>query len=1091
MRRREESASAEQRLFPTYNKSPDDVPIRPGQTFGGSNNKSQIRKFNFHPRDFINSRRRDSGPVRAWGGRNTANGSAQYSTPSRHPLSSPTLVDNDDRVLKRRRHSSGPVIDLVVDDDTQSVHEGDTRRDQSVEPTGDYETKGNPTQVFQVPEDDDPEDASVEVKSTKEENRSGESIEIDDIAPLQVEKVNSTTHVVKDAADSEEHHLSDRSESPDELQKDVTFRTYPRKPASNLRAINFESISDEDIQKQSRGLKRRISPNDIRPTLFNSSNKTPERRYPRSQRFVASHRHLFEVSFFRYGNVKVENRSVQLFLDEGKGTIGLLTSSKLQPSVSVPIRRIMQVLVGSHSSLKTRFSLSKIEGSVNQDLVDVEFASEQEKDQLCSLLQKKNVKLREKLGNWMDKAFNNVTTIDLIHQKRPSSPGSPEPADSTKPDLVKRQRLSATMQGEEESLKGIKQPPRRMALPVTQSSGPVKNTRSTHDDEGIAIPVKTYQAFLKERETRCKDRQGLVDLVENEPNSIPETASPGDGTWSKPLVYPRVGKKKAEVNSYDLERLRDGEFLNDNLIGLYARFLEHYLERNKPEVSKRVYFFNSYFYATLTTPVKGRKGINYPGVAKWTRNVDLFDHDYVIIPINESAHWYLAIICNLTSLKRRYKAEEVEVASEQESPEQQETIDQKEIPETPPSAKAATPEETTRVSHAWMKVNDVVPNSNPQSGADSADEWPEKEENRTSPPGAFHNGNSFEPNQSIAADTDFVKRKKPKFAGPIYSLDQPTIITFDSLNEPRQHAIKVLKQYLVGESIKAKIQFSMKDVKGMTAKGIPLQPNFSDCGLYLLAYLEKFVQEPDTFIRNLLRREMDTHIDWPTLKSGLLRRRLREFLFKLHDEQESGRDTGLLVDAQPISYLLGPSTANPTENAQDAEAAPVAEPEIIADSFQEKDKEDEADSDEQSIVQETQISEQQSAPDPPPERETINGSKAAQHVSEVVEIPKTPERELPNRESNANVEILDSSPVDMKDAADKSGKESPGPGKRVEADKDVFEDMFEYLSQDTPPRNIVEVRVPIVQVPGTPPSSKKPGRDRTSPRQVKSKRRTS
>lgn len=32
-------------------------------------------------------------------------------------------------------------------------------------------------------------------------------------------------------------------------------------------------------------------------------------------------------------------------------------------------------------------------------------------------------------------------------------------------------------------------------------------------------------------------------------------------------------------------------------------------------------------------------------VSKWTKNVNLFDKDYIIIPINENSHWFLAIIC--------------------------------------------------------------------------------------------------------------------------------------------------------------------------------------------------------------------------------------------------------------------------------------------------------------------------------------------------------------------------------------------------------------------------------------------------------------
>lgn len=32
-------------------------------------------------------------------------------------------------------------------------------------------------------------------------------------------------------------------------------------------------------------------------------------------------------------------------------------------------------------------------------------------------------------------------------------------------------------------------------------------------------------------------------------------------------------------------------------------------------------------------------------VEKWTKGVNLFEKDYIIIPINEQQHWFLAIIC--------------------------------------------------------------------------------------------------------------------------------------------------------------------------------------------------------------------------------------------------------------------------------------------------------------------------------------------------------------------------------------------------------------------------------------------------------------
>lgn len=131
--------------------------------------------------------------------------------------------------------------------------------------------------------------------------------------------------------------------------------------------------------------------------------------------------------------------------------------------------------------------------------------------------------------------------------------------------------------------------------------------------------------------------------------------------WCRPLSYPRTGKNKATVEWEDLERLDEGEFLNDNLISFYLRFLEHKLEQERPEIAKRVYFFNSFFYERLTAQKKGSRTINYEGVQKWTRTIDLFTYDVVIVPINEMSHWYVAVLCNLPALDRKLALSEESV----------------------------------------------------------------------------------------------------------------------------------------------------------------------------------------------------------------------------------------------------------------------------------------------------------------------------------------------------------------------------------------------------------------------------------------------
>lgn len=43
--------------------------------------------------------------------------------------------------------------------------------------------------------------------------------------------------------------------------------------------------------------------------------------------------------------------------------------------------------------------------------------------------------------------------------------------------------------------------------------------------------------------------------------------------WTRPLVYPFEGQKRANVDFEDLDRLNPEEFLNDNLVNFYIRYV--------------------------------------------------------------------------------------------------------------------------------------------------------------------------------------------------------------------------------------------------------------------------------------------------------------------------------------------------------------------------------------------------------------------------------------------------------------------------------------------------------------------------------------
>lgn len=474
-------------------------------------------------------------------------------------------------------------------------------------------------------------------------------------------------------------------------------------------------------------------------------------------------------------------------------------------------------------------------------------------------------------------------------------------------------------------------------------------------DPGVDIPVKPFRGEKSpERETR-KTARRTTRLSDRLSGGQDEKHSPsrsrhhtpendtGREKWKKPLVYPQAGKKRAEVNVEDRDRLREGEFLNDNLIGLYMRFLQDHLERTNPQVAQRVYFFNSYFFATLTNTPKGDRGINYGGVEKWTRNVDLFSYDYIVVPINQNAHWYVAVVCNLPSLVSRATDGAEPPSAGQEDPSKEPTSEVLEIPESqepePPSS-ALSPvdrdadnkrpgespgSQEARQSLACMSLEGQDAPQEKRDEPRSADELPIGEAGLPTDPSPSTPVQTQE--KSAAESQSTRKSKKKNRSGPKLDPYQPTIVTFDSLGHSRSPTIKNLREYVCKEAgSKRGLEVDSADIKGMCARQIPLQPNFSDCGLYLLAYLEKFVQDPDPFTRKLLRREMDENTDWPPLGSGLLRYRLRNFLDELYEEQVRLRDKKMdhqpvMADQRPISFLLGPPLPS-----QDVEDQPQSQP---------------------------------------------------------------------------------------------------------------------------------------------------------------------
>lgn len=146
----------------------------------------------------------------------------------------------------------------------------------------------------------------------------------------------------------------------------------------------------------------------------------------------------------------------------------------------------------------------------------------------------------------------------------------------------------------------------------------------------------------------------------------------------------------AEVNDRDVQKLRPGQWLNDEVINFYGNLIllraneaekkrtealaaakdapppsapadkvalsktKRPNDRNQPkqpypqslDAFWRVHFFSSFFWENL-------KNRGYDGVKRWTRRIDIFSKDIILFPINlGNSHWVCAAI---NMRKRRFE----------------------------------------------------------------------------------------------------------------------------------------------------------------------------------------------------------------------------------------------------------------------------------------------------------------------------------------------------------------------------------------------------------------------------------------------------
>ncbi|KAL5673845.1 hypothetical protein ACJX0J_018151, partial [Zea mays] len=113
--------------------------------------------------------------------------------------------------------------------------------------------------------------------------------------------------------------------------------------------------------------------------------------------------------------------------------------------------------------------------------------------------------------------------------------------------------------------------------------------------------------------------------------------------WEESNIhYPSSTDPEAvELTYSDMKCLEPEEYLKSPVINFYLQ----YLKKARPR--RDLHMFNTYFYSKLEEALSmpGHHDSEFSKLRRWWRGVDIFKKAYIILPINESMHWSLIIVC--------------------------------------------------------------------------------------------------------------------------------------------------------------------------------------------------------------------------------------------------------------------------------------------------------------------------------------------------------------------------------------------------------------------------------------------------------------
>jgi len=355
------------------------------------------------------------------------------------------------------------------------------------------------------------------------------------------------------------------------------------------------------------------------------------------------------------------------------------------------------------------------------------------------------------------------------------------------------------------------------------------------------------------------------------------------------ITYPEDGIRQITITGSDLRRFRPGEFLNDTVIAFGLEWAHRQMPfKDEDEqgllVNEDIHIFNSFFFEKLMECDKGgRMSENYTRVRRWTAKVDIFRKKYLVIPINENLHWYLAIISNpghiLTTRPKASESTNSKTPVRQSPRKLVKAADAQDILISASTSSASSPlPDPMEIQSTFEQEGGRV---GPATSLECLVQIPDSQTGTSTTPVVGGTGSDFDrildsPSTPVRRkEREPVKDMKVGDTVVILSPEKPVpptteeraettafgkcnIVILDSLGTRHNRSFGILRRWLEAEAGDKKslhVELSTDIVPG-THANVPGQPNASDCGVYLLHYLETFLKNDRLLLRKIW---MDTY----------------------------------------------------------------------------------------------------------------------------------------------------------------------------------------------------------------------------------------